>query len=126
MYGTFYSVKKIKKMKDIGVELPEGLEDIKEESKAKHLDSGITRDEIGHSIDYRAHNEQENDPLVRFRMESASASGSENNSQSEYNEGIDNSIEYEQNTDEDHTNTKHKMVSKISKSFFSSHYPTIH
>lgn len=121
VYGTFYSVKKIKKMKDIGVELPEGLEDIKEESKAKHLDSGITRDEIGRSIDYRAHNEQENDPLVRFRMESASASGSENNSHSEYNEGIDNSIEYEQNTDEDgldHTNNKHKMVSDIKEFLF--------
>lgn len=101
VYGTFFAMKKLKRMKDISVELPEGLEDIKEESKAKHLDSGITRDELGRTLDYVTSNEQENDPLVRFRMESASTSGSESQSQSEYNEGMDNSIEYEQNTEED-------------------------
>lgn len=101
VYGTFFAMKKLKRMKDISVELPEGLEDIKEESKAKHLDSGITRDELGRTLDYVTSNEQENDPLVRFRMESASTSSSESNSQSEYNEGMDNSIEFEQNTEED-------------------------
>lgn len=134
VYATFFGFKKLKKMKDISVELPEGLEDIKEESKAtKHLDGmgmgmgaggmggdigdGITMhdddmmDHLHHhhhhhgTMDYRTNNEQENDPLVRFRMESASsAASSESNSQSEYNgynEGIDNSIEYEQNTEED-------------------------
>lgn len=119
VYATFFGFKKIKRMKDISVELPEGLEDIKEESKAKHLDSGITRDELGRTLDYRTNNEQENDPLVRFRMESASTSGSDSNSQSEYNEGIDNSIDYEQNTEDDsiqsgsdNLNSHHKKVNK--------------
>lgn len=117
VYGTFFAMKKLKKMQDIKVELPEGLEDIKEESKAKHLDGGITRDEMGHTLDYVTSNEQENDPLVRFRMGPASTSGSDSNSQSEYNEGIDNSIEYEQNTEEDsvrsvsdHGNSHVKLV----------------
>lgn len=115
VYGAFFALKKLKRMKDISVELPEGLEDIKEESKAKHLDGGITRDELGRTLDYRTNNEQENDPLVRFRMESsASTSGSESNSQSEYHEGIDNSIEYEQNTEADSvrsgSETQHKKV----------------
>lgn len=121
VYGTFFAMKKLKRMKDISVELPEGLEDIKEESKAKHLDSGITRDELGRTLDYVTSNEQENDPLVRFRMESASTSSSESNSQSEYNEGMDNSIEYEQNTEEesvrsvsDNSNTQVKKVSRNS------------
>lgn len=135
VYASFFGFKKLKRMKDISVELPEGLEDIKEESKsAKHMDGsgggggmggvgggiggagGATMhdddimDHLNHhhhlhhhgALDYRTNNEQENDPLVRFRMESASSTASsESNSQSDYNEGIDNSIEYEQNTEED-------------------------
>ncbi|XP_031640435.1 cytokine receptor-like [Contarinia nasturtii] len=97
MYGTFFAMKKLKRMKDISVVLPEGLEDIKEESKSKHLEGGITREELGRTIDYVT-NEYENDPLVRSRMESSSTNSSESNSQTEYNVGIDNSIEYEQNT----------------------------
>lgn len=113
VYATFFGFKKLKRMKDISVELPEGLEDIKEESKAKHLDGGITRDEIGRSLDYRTNNEQENDPLVRFRMESASTSSSESNSHSEYNEGMDNSIDYEQNTEEDNMQNAKVNLEKV-------------
>lgn len=115
VYGTFFAMKKLKRMKDISVELPEGLEDIKEESKAKHLDSGITRDELGRTLDYVTSNEQENDPLVRFQMESASTSSSESNSHSEYNEGIDNSIEYEQNSEEDSVRSVSDNINTLNK-----------
>ncbi|XP_031624527.1 cytokine receptor-like [Contarinia nasturtii] len=116
VYGTFFAMKKLKRMKDISVELPEGLEDIKEESKSKHLEGsgGITREELGRTIDYVT-NEHENDPLVRSRMESASTSSSESNSHSENNDVIDHSLEYEQNIENDsgsdnqHMNNINKM-----------------
>lgn len=105
VYGSFFAMKKFKKMKDISVELPAGLEDIKEETKGKHLDGGINaRDDIVHTLDYVHSNEQEQS-LLRSRMESASSNSSENNSQCEYNEGIDNSTEYDQHTEDDSVQT---------------------
>lgn len=106
VYGSFFAMKKLKKMKDISVELPAGLEDIREETKAKHLDDiGINvRDDVVHSLDYVHSNEQEQS-LLRSRMESASSNSSENNSQCEYNEGVDNSTEYDQHTEDDSVQT---------------------
>lgn len=99
VYGTFFAMKKLKKMKDISVELPAGLEDIREETKAKHLDGGINpHDDIGRALDYVQSNEQE-ERLLRSRMESASSS-SESNSQCEFND-IDNSTEYDQHIEDD-------------------------
>lgn len=101
VYFTYFAVKKVNKMKDLDIQLPPGLEDIKDETKGKHLDGGInTRDDIVHTLDMHSREEQS-----LLRMESASSNSSENNSQCEYNEGIDNSTEYDQHTEDDSVQT---------------------
>lgn len=98
VYGTFFVTKKFKKMKDIGVELPAGLEDIKEEAKGKNIEGGINaHDDPNHDVDVISTSEQEQS-LLRSRMESASSNSTENNSQCDYN--VDNS-EYDQQTEDD-------------------------
>lgn len=99
VYATFFAMKKLKKMKDIGVELPAGLEDIKQETKGKNLECGINpRDESGHDIDLLYSSEQEQS-LLRSRMESASSASTENNSQ------CGEMQEYDQPTEDDSAQT---------------------
>lgn len=95
IYGVWFSAKKFQHWKDIHVQLPPGLEDIKD-VKTKHIDASITRNDIVHTLEFLTSNE-ENDPLVNIKspMESTSSNSSDNNSQSEYNEGM----EYEQHND---------------------------
>lgn len=100
VYAALIAKRKLQKMKDIGVELPAGLEDIKEDNKGKNLEGGINpRENISHDVDLIYSSEQEQS-LLRSRMESASSNSTENNSQCEYNEMADNS-EYEQPTEDD-------------------------
>lgn len=100
VYAALIAKRKLQKMKDIGVELPAGLEDIKQENKGKNLEGGINpRDNINHDVDLIYSSEQEQS-LLRSRMESASSNSTENNSQCEYNEVVDNS-EYDQPTEDD-------------------------
>lgn len=97
LYGVWFSTKKVKHWKNINPILPPGLEDIKD-AKTKHVDAGITRNDVVHTI---MTNHEENDPLVNLKhqTESTSSNSSDNNSQSEYNEGMDNSSEFEQTND---------------------------
>lgn len=98
-YAALIAKRKLQRMKDIGVELPAGLEDIKEENKGKNLDGGIIpRDNINRDIDLIYSSEQEQS-LLRSRMESASSNSTESNSQCEYNE-VRNS-EFDQHNEDD-------------------------
>lgn len=109
VYAALVAKRKLQKMKDIGVELPAGLEDIKEENKGKHLEGGINpRENINHDVDLIYSSEQEQS-LLRSRMESASSISTENNSHCEYNEVADNS-EYDQPTEDDSTQSFSESV----------------
>lgn len=109
-YVSYYVMKKFKKMKDIGVELPEGLEDI---GKGKHLNLdcngganivNVNKVDIGRSADALLFADEQEESLLRNRMESGSSNNTENNSNCEYNEAVDDS-ENEQQMDDDSTHT---------------------
>lgn len=120
VYAALVAKRKLQKMKDIGVELPAGLEDIKEENKGKHLEGGINpRENINHDVDLIYSSEQEQS-LLRSRMESASSISTENNSQCEYNEVADNS-EYDQPTEDDSTQSFSETVDIDKVSHFHSY-----
>lgn len=109
VYAAVIARRKLQKMKDIGVELPAGLENIKEENKGKNLEVGInTRDIINQEVDLIYSSEQEQS-LLRSRMESASSNSTEVNSQCEYNEVVDSS-EYEQTAEEDSSHSLSEAV----------------
>lgn len=98
VYGIYYSLKKLRKMKDIGVELPAGLENIKEETMGKGFDCEINgrpekRDmEFLYSPGIDSEQEQS---LLRSRMESSSSSVTENSSHCECNEAmVDSEFEH--------------------------------
>lgn len=105
--ASFLMMKKFKKMKDIGVELPAGLEDIKEEvnTKGLTLDYNISsprQENIKQNHYSPVPNEQEQS-LLRNRMESGSSQNTDNSSgHCEYNEAVDDS-ESEQQNDDDST-----------------------
>lgn len=106
VYVTFFAMKKLKKMKDIRIELPAGLEDIREETK-KHMDMsvGINVNDDGIQSINSIRDEQE-EHLLHTR----STNSSESNSRCEFNAGIDNSTECNQHTDADdsgQTNSEH-------------------
>lgn len=99
VYASFYAMKKIRKMKDIGVELPAGLENIKEETLGKGLECNMNnRPDIKREVDFLYSSEQEQS-LLRSRMESGSSANTENSSHCECNEAMEDS-EYEQQEDE--------------------------
>lgn len=94
VYATFYAMKKIRKMKDIGVELPAGLENIKDDSMNKGFGCNINN-----RPDKREHNEflgigEQQESLLRSRMESGSSVNTDNSSHCECNEAMEDS-EYE-------------------------------
>lgn len=128
VYAALIAKRKLQKMKDIGVELPAGLEDIKEENKGKNLEIGINpRENINHDVDLIYSSEQEQS-LLRSRMESASSNSTENNSQCEYNEVADNS-EYDQPTEDDSAQSLSETVDieKVSRKVFSRNFqPQFH
>lgn len=107
-YAIFLIMKKIKKMKDIGVKLPEGLEGIIQDGKDNGKNNGVnlncnigrmTNNGIISGDTNRADNlfisrEQEQTLLKKNRSESGSTSSStENNSHCEDNEAIDSESE---------------------------------
>lgn len=109
--ASFLMMKKFKKMKDIGVELPAGLEDIKEESNSKGLTFGCSvlprqpQDNTTKQNDYTTiPNEQEQEQsLLRSHLESGSSQSTDTSSgHCEYNEAVDDS-ESEQQNDDDST-----------------------
>lgn len=121
VYAALIAKRKLQKMKDIGVELPAGLEDIKEENKSKNLEIGINpRENINHDVDLIYSSEQEQS-LLRSRMESASSNSTENNSQCEYNEVVDNS-EYDQPTEDDSANSLSDTVDITKVGCANSHF----
>lgn len=96
VYAAFYAMKKIRKMKDIGVELPAGLENIKEETMGKGFECNMNnRPDIKREreIGFLCTGEQEQS-LLRSRMESGSSVNTENSSHCECNEAMEDS-EYE-------------------------------
>lgn len=101
-------MKKFKKMKDIGVELPAGLEDIKEEANTKGLPLDYTINPrqdsgTGKQNHYTSVSNEQEQSLLRNRMESGSSQNTDNSSgHCEYNEAIDDS-ESEQQNDDDST-----------------------
>ncbi|KAG4077009.1 hypothetical protein HA402_015996 [Bradysia odoriphaga] len=105
-FASFLMMKKFKKMKDIGVELPAGLEDIKEEAKTKGLafDCNIVpRQENTKQNHYSTVPNEQEQSLLRNRQESGSSQGTDNLSGNcEYNEAVDDS-ESEQQNDDDST-----------------------
>lgn len=127
VYAALIARRKLQKMKDIGVELPAGLEDIKEENKGKNLEGGINpRENINHDVDLIYSSEQEQS-LLRSRMESASSISTENNSQCGYNEVADNS-EYDQPTEDDSAQSLSETVEidKVSTSLLQLHFQMIY
>lgn len=117
VYGSFFGMKKLKKMKDIGVELPAGLEDIKQETMGKSLDGGLnTRPDINRDVDLIYSSEQEQS-LLRSRMESGSTSSNstENNSHCEYNEMVDDSeCDHPMEDDSAQTLSENLEIEKVS------------
>lgn len=105
-FASFLMMKKFKKMKDIGVELPAGLEDIKEEANTKGLtlDYNISpRQENIKQTQYSSVPNEQEQSLLRSRMESGSSQSTDNSSNHcEYNEAVDDS-ESEQQNDDDST-----------------------
>lgn len=104
MYASFLMMKKFKKMKDIGVELPAGLEDIKEEANTKGFpldyNNSIRQENIKQNHYSPVPNEQEQS-LLRNRMESGSSQNTDNSSvHCEYNEAVDDSESEHQNDDD--------------------------
>lgn len=106
-FASFLMMKKFKKMKDIGVELPAGLEDIKQDAKTKGLSSDshiLPRQENTKQNHYSAvPNEQEQGLLWDPRVV-RSGQGADNNftGPCEYNKAVDYS-ESEQQNDDDST-----------------------
>ncbi|KAJ6644668.1 Cytokine receptor [Pseudolycoriella hygida] len=103
-FVSFLMMKKFKKMKDIGVELPAGLEDIKEEANTKGLtlDYNISprQDNITSNMYASVPNEQQQS-LLRNRMESGSSRGTNHaDGRCECNEAIDDSESEPQNDDD--------------------------
>lgn len=117
VYVTFFAMKKLKKMKDIKVELPAGLEDIRKET-TKHMDMsvGINVHDDGVRSMNSIHDEQE-EHLLHTR----STNSSESNSQCEFNAGIQNSTQYDQHTDADDSaqTTSEHLDEKVSGNCFS-------
>lgn len=108
-FASFLMMKKFKKMKDIGVELPAGLEDIKEEANSKGLtlDYNISpRQETVKQNHYSSVPNEQEQSLLRSRMESGSSQGTDNSSGNcEYNEAVDDSESEHQNDDDSTTQT---------------------
>lgn len=100
LYGSLFAMKKFQRMKDIAVELPAGLEDIKIETKGKNLDRGIDpQDVIGREVDTTYATEYKT--LLQSCMESMSSNSTQNSSQcGKYKEMVDNS-ENDQTTEND-------------------------
>lgn len=98
VYAIYYSLKKIRKMKDIGVELPAGLENIKEEPMSKGFDCDISKSESLYASVIDPEQEQS---LLRSRMDSSSSSVTESSNHCECNEAMVDS-EFE-NHEEDAT-----------------------
>lgn len=99
-------MRKFKNMKDISVELPAGLEDIKEEANSKGLtlDYSINpRQDSTRQNHYSTVPNEQEQSLLRNRMESGSSNSTDNSSgHCEYNEAVDDS-ESEQQNDEEST-----------------------
>lgn len=93
VYASFYAMKKIRKMKDIGVELPAGLENIKDEANGKDFNCkkgampDIMRDR---DADLKC-DIGEKERLMRVRMESGSSVNTDSSSHCVCNEGLDDS-----------------------------------
>lgn len=101
VYASFYAMKKIRKMKDIGVELPAGLENIKDDSMGKGFECKVEtfpdlkRDravEVKYDIG-------EKERLMRVRIESGSSMNTDSSGHCECNEALDDS-EYDANEPE--------------------------
>lgn len=105
-FASFLMMKKFKKMKDIGVELPAGLEDIKEVANTKGLTfdcNVLPRLDNNKQNHYSAVPNEQEQSLLRNRMESGSSQSTDNSSgHCEYNEAVDDS-ESEQQNDDDST-----------------------
>lgn len=92
-YAVFFGMKKIKKMKDIDVDLPDGIRNIIDETKG-----GLNLD-CAHRLDNKRSNpaagllipREQEQRLLKNRMESQSSTNSTGNSQCEDNEAIDDS-----------------------------------
>lgn len=114
VYGSFFGMKKLKKMKDIGVELPAGLEDIKQESNPKNLDCGITtRSDVTRDINLVYSSEQEQS-LLRMESGNSSSNSTENNSHCEYNEMVDDSeCEHPNEDDSAQTLSENLEIEKV-------------
>lgn len=116
-------MKKFKKMKDIGVELPAGLEDIKEETNTKglNLDYPINaRQDSAKQNHYSSVSNEQEQSLLRNRMESGSSQTTDNSSNHcEYNEAIDDSESEQQNDDESTAQTLSESLdlAKVTRHF---------
>lgn len=118
IYAVVYTWKRYRKMKDISVELPPGLENLKEDTIDKVIGCNMNNRPEIRDIDfpYKTISEQEQS-LLRTRMESSSSSNTENSSHCECNEAMEDS-EYEHHGDNGSVEQYENIIDNVSTYFF--------
>lgn len=103
--------KKFQRMKDISVELPAGLEDIKQEAKGKNLEAGINPyEDMGRTIEAVEMYDSEQEQRL---LDSSSNNSMENNSHCDLNMAMDNNSDHGQHTEEESVKSISENVEKV-------------
>lgn len=106
-----FALRKFQRMKDISVELPAGLEDIKQEAKGKHLDAGINPfDDMGRKIEAVEMYDSEQEQRL---LETSSNNSLEHNSHCDSLAAMDNSSEHGQQTEEESLKSMSENIEKV-------------